>query len=367
MIYFLINNNYHLELDLRLAKQLDNYNLGLIQVPYSLDVLVKHPLFDKVLSIENKNFSSFTRFFLHPLERIQIKKRINAILKIDQNDILLVHTEIPSINQYLIQKFYDRGAKVFLLEDGTATICDNNLPVLKAGFKNKIRTLFLNYVCGLKYTSILNLGGQSLPRMQDSIFNGVIVNYGNEFKREIKLYHLNKEKENFDISFDKGAIFFSQPLYFWSLSEEDYINYIDKILSISDSFSPFYFKFHPSEKEYVKTSIEKIINLKYSKIIIIKEHIIAEKIIDKHPVKYALSFSSTSLLNLIRKGVTPVFLNNLFYQYYPSPDGLSFSDFLTSFNCYSPKTLSEIRPGFKALNKEFVNKKSYSISEILKF
>jgi hypothetical protein len=366
MIYFLINNDYHLDLDLKLAKQLKNRELGLIQVPYSLTVIKESPFFSRILCFNYKLFISIKRLVIKPFEYCRIRKELMRNLKVNSEDILLVHTEIELFNHLIIQLFYENNARVFLIEDGTATISDNNLPLQKGRIVDKVKTFFLR-LNRLKYSSILNFGHQTLPRMKDHLFKGIIVNFGESINRNIPLYHLRKEIENIEISFSKGAIFFSQPLYMWFLTEEDYIYYINEVLTISNRFSPFFFKFHPSESRFVIDRITELINKNYSGIHIIEEKIIAEMIIYKYPVNYAITFNSTASLNLINKGIIPIYLNNIFTEKFPSNDGYSFSNFLLSIKCNSPKDLNEVKPGFIAFDRIENEKRTYSISEILTF
>ncbi len=369
MIYFLINNNYHLDLDLKLADQLYDRDLGLIQVPYSLDVIEKNELFNKIICIDKKVDISIKKSIQNSLRFIKIKRFINKEISIKKNDILLIHTEIGLINLYFIQLFYRNGARIFLLEDGTATICDNNLPVNKSGYKEKIRTFILKYIYNIKHTQILNLGNQKLPRVNDYVFSGVIINYGNQINRNIPLYKLRIEKIEPNIEYDKGIMFFSQSLYMWFLSEEEYIEYIDKVLlNIHARFSPFYFKYHPSEKESVKNKLNSIIKNRYPNIKIIEENIIAEKIIENYPIKFVITINSTAALNLIKFGITPIFLNNLFLNEFPFGEGEEFAKLLITINCMSPVNLDDINPTFNAFNKlidNTDNENRLSIKEII--
>lgn len=367
MIYFLVNNNYHVDLDIKLAKQLNEFDLALIQVPYSLNIINEFPLFKKIICFNFRLHSSFKRLIMKPFDVVKIKKIIDKNILIEKEDILLVHTEIDLINQYIIQKFYDNQASVFLLEDGTSTMCAYNLIPQKGSFLDGVKTFFLQKVYHFKYTSIVKLGNQTLPIMLDSIFKGSIVNYGKEIRRKIPLYHLKQEQESLNIKYVQGGLFLSQNLYFWHISEDDYIKFIDCILKVSYNFSPFYFKFHPSEKDNVKESIRHLIITKYPNVLIVEEDIIAEKIIDKLQVKYVITINSSAALNLINKGIIPIFLNNLFNYEFPSSEGSEFSIFLNSIKCNSPKTMSEIKPDFIAIDSSVDSSVSYSINEILNF
>lgn len=366
MIYFLVNNNYHLILDLHLAKQLSGHKLGLIQIPFLLDTLSENALFDKIICLEENEYGSIRNTFFHRRNIKKLKKHIDNILKIEDTDILFVHTEIILLNQYIIQKFYNSNAKIFLLEDGTATMSDNNCEIQRTRMKEKIKTIFLRNIVGLKYTSIVSLGAQVLPRMEDYIFNGIIVNFGNRIKRNIPLYKLRQEQENLKIEYENGCIFFSQALYFWYLSEDEYIKFIEYFLfESSHKFTPFYFKFHPSEKESVKNRISLIIKDRFPNIKIIKEDLVAERLIYTYPVHYAITITSTAALNLINKNVIPIFMINIFNELYPTKDGIVFSNFLKSINCNSPKLISEVEPNFTAFSCKINEDSEYTLIEIL--
>lgn len=365
MVYFLINNDYHLYMDLMLAKQLSKFRIGLIQVPYSLNVVENNNIFSKVYLFNYKILPSLREFILHPCRIRKIFNNIDKELVPEPGDILLVHTEIDLLNQYIIQKFYNANNKIFLLEDGTATMCYYNIITHNTSIKERLKTFILKKFYRFKYTSIKNYGCEILPAMEDSIFSGVIVNFGNTIKRNIPLYKLTQAKNPFEILYDKGAVFFNQPLYFWYISEKEYISYINDLLIISQSFTPFYFKFHPADTDSMKFSITKLINEKYSNVIIISDNDIAENIINKYPVKYSVSFNSTAVLNLIDKNIVPVFLNNQFNILYPNESFTVFENFLKAINCYTPSSLAEVRPGFCAFENSIKNVKTYSIEEII--
>jgi hypothetical protein len=70
-------------------------------------------------------------------------------LFINNSDILLVHTDMDILNQYIIQKFYQCGARVYLLEDGIATITQFNMKEDRAEWKDNLRCLLLNIFTNL--------------------------------------------------------------------------------------------------------------------------------------------------------------------------------------------------------------------------
>lgn len=365
MIYFLVNNNYHLDLDKKLANQLSDQELGLIQVPYSLNVITESEIFSSVIYFPHKIIPSIINFFIHPFRIIDIQNMVKEKLKPNSNDILLVHTDMDLLNQYIIEIFYNAKAKIFLLEDGTATMTMYNIRPQKPNIKERIKAIILQYAYKFKYTQIANYGSYTIPVMKDFVFNGVIVNFGESILRDIPLFKIAQKKENLNIIHKSGSIFFNQPLYFFYLTEDEYLKFVSDLLQMSKNFTPFYFKFHPSDSEGFKRKMTKLIRENYTDITIIPENEIAENIVNKYPVRYAITINSTSALNLINKGLVPIFLNNLFNNAYSNENSEAFKRFLKSIDCNSPQALSEVKPGFFAFSKISDNENRQSIKTIL--
>lgn len=365
MIYFLINNNYHLHLDMKLAQQLPNFELGLIQIPYALNAIEESNLFHKIYYYPDRLVGSIKDLLLNPKKIKNIIKKVDIELIPQNNDVLLVHTEMDLLNQYIIKKFYKAGSKIFLLEDGTATVCYYNMLTGKISFKENFRKFLLKYFYRFDYLKFKKYGAQTLPEMKNFIFKGVILNHGDNIKRNIPLYTLKPVEQPIKFLNQNGAIFFSQAMYLWFLREEQYIAYIDDLLSVASHFCIFYFKFHPSDNEDVKNKIIEIIEKKHPNVIILYEKDIAENIIEKYPVKYAITFNSTSALNLINRGIVPIFINKMFSKLYPDDSFEAFGQFLKSINCHSPSNLNDIKPGFVAFPSNEKEQKKYSLIDII--
>lgn len=366
MIYFLVNNNYHVNLDMKLAKELVNYKLGLIQVPYSLDVIKESDFFSDIYIYEERLITSFKNIFCKPKKIKNIFQRVDNTLFINNSDILFVHTDMDILNQYIIQKFYQCGARVYLLEDGIATITQFNMKEDRAEWKDNLRCLLLKYIYKLKYLKIIKYGVLNQAVMEDFIFNGVIVNHGDTIKRKIPLFKLISDQKQITVVHENGAIFFNQPLYLFYLSEDKFINYLEDFLATSYNFSPFYFKFHPSDTESFKSSISELIKCKFENIKVILENDIAEEIVFKYPVRYAITISSTAAFNLMNSGIVPIYLNEMLNNRHPDEAFNAFSKFLESINCYVPKKLEEIKPGFVAFAKKNKSVDAVSLTDIIK-
>jgi hypothetical protein len=350
---------------MQLVKELSNFELSLIQIPYSLNIMRKSDVFSNIYTYEERLITSLKNIFFKPNSLKNIFRRVDETLFPDKADILFVHTDMDILNQYIIQKFYKCGAKVYLVEDGIATITQFNMEEKAAEFKDILRCFFLKYIYGFKYLKIIKYGVMTQPVMEDFVFNGVLINYGDTIKRKIPLYKLISTQKQIEIMHVKGAIFFNQPLYLFYMSEKEFIDYIESFLLISCNFFPFYFKFHPSDSDSFKASIVELIKEKFENIVILLEDIIAEEIVYKYPVRYVITISSTSAFNLMSSGVVPIFINNMLNKVYPNDNFNAFGQFLKSINCNSPVEISEIKPGFSAFSSIKEHENRYSIIDII--
>jgi hypothetical protein len=365
MVYFLVNNDYHVNLDEKLAVQLNGLELGLIQVPYSLKVINNSTIFKKIFVFPDQLNTSLKWMLFNFSKNKNILKKVDDDLTITSHDVLLVHTEMDMLNQYIINKFNNADAKIFLIEDGTASMCYFNMKTHKPAFKDDLRFLMLKYCYKFKNFQFKKYGVETLPVMPDSIFKGLIVKRGDSINRNIPLFKLAPFLEKINIVHENGAKFFSQPFYLFFMSEERYVEVVDHFLEASKSFSPFYFKFHPSESDNVKKLLTSLINNKYKEITIITEDDIAENLIDKYPVKYAITFNSTAVFNILEKGIVPIFLNSMLNNLIPDDSFVAFDFFLSSIKCNVPSSIEQIKPGFEAFEKEIENSNTHKLIEII--
>jgi hypothetical protein len=362
MIYFLVNNNYHLDFDFKLIESLNSADLALIQVPFSLDIKKGVNRFSKVYHFSNTVSLSVVK----PLNFSKVRKSIKNQLILSKTDILFVHTDIVLLNQYIIQRFLDVEAKVYLVEDGTATMCTYNIKSEKASLKEQFKAFILRNLYGLNYLNVAKFGVETLFGMDDKVFKGLLVNYGKETLRNIPVYNLRREMEVFEIKYPNGGIFFNQGLYIWFCTELEYVAFLKAILKISYNFHPFYFKFHPSDTNSIILEITKLIKENFQNVIIISDDENAESIINKYPVKYAITFNSTSALNLITKGIKPIFLNNFFNSQFPDKSLDEFNKFVYSVGLKLPNSLQEVNANFEPMSDSFYNDKiSCTFTQIL--
>ncbi|MDQ5929211.1 MAG: hypothetical protein QG594_989, partial [Bacteroidota bacterium] len=140
MIYFLINNNYHLY-DVKLhLNNLANFKVSLLQVPHTLDEITNDiaALFVEVFTFQRLIESKLNYVNIFRLSKLY--KNIKNSLHIGSNDVLFVYTEYELLNHYLIACFKNAGAKVYIIDEGIATyltysmLSDKPVPV-KERFK----------------------------------------------------------------------------------------------------------------------------------------------------------------------------------------------------------------------------------------
>jgi hypothetical protein len=363
VIYFLINNNYHLDFDNPLIQELKDYQIGLILIPFRFDKNQNNlDVFSEIHEYENNVNLSFFNFF-------SIKRFLNKIknkIKVNAEDILFVHTDMVLLNQFFIYKFYNSGAKIFLLEDGTASICDFNIIPQRAKIKSRLKCLVLKYFLGFKNTNVKKYGAQDLFRIDDFYFKMMLLKYGNLTLREIPIRQLCLPGPKLDIMFPDGAIFFNSPFYLIYTNEDIYIEYLKDILFFSDRFNPFFFTFHPFDTPFFKDKIKDLFKDNFKNIQILPDGI-AEKIIKDYTTKFSISINSTASYNLMERGITPIFLNNLFLNHFSDPSFEQFKALLYSIGYVSPKSLDEVSPSFSPLeNVDLTNKNRISIKQVLK-
>lgn len=362
MIYILINNQYHVYDYNQWIDEFKSQKISLIQIPHSLNTVTKDNKFEKIYTYSRFLRNIFSLFHFSRISKIH-KKITNEILP-NENDVLLVYTEYEILNQYIINLFYKANAKIWLLEDGLATMTLCNSHFSGSNYKSKIYQFVLRYLYKYKYLKIYDLPDPT-PLMDDMVFSGVCVKLGKSIKRQIPLFHiLNKNiLELTELKSDK-AIFINNDMYNFFCTFEDYIEIIEKtLIALSPNFSEFYFKFHPRESQYfidlIKQKIKNIPNIKF-----LETEGIIEDQVDFIKPKYAFSFVSAALINLFHKGITPVFLYETDHRISNDKFVKEIKYFLQSVN-YKPINKIEDFTIHYNCGLETENKESKSLFEII--
>jgi len=362
MLYFCVNNNYDVMLDKKLIENIDEETC-LIQVPFYLDTNDIDG-FSTVIKFNNSDMLSFSRFLFHFKKILSVKEEIIEKLKITSNDILFIHTDTVLINNIIIEHFYSNKCKIYLLEDGVATMTDYNISSLKLNFIDRLRIFLFSKMYNTPNLGMVNIGVEKQLRINDNLFNGLIVTFGDKTLRKIPVYKVKLNYEKVNIEYHKGAIFLNQNFYPYYFNEEEFIDFLKEILIISARYQPFYFKFHQNDSVTMRNKIIFMIKKEYPDVSIIEENIPAEKIIKTYPVKYSITFFSTASINHLRYGLIPIFLVDLILQKKYFTELNIFKMFLDNINCKYPKMIEEINSNYNSLSCFEVDAKAISFKTI---
>ncbi|HQG76615.1 MAG TPA: polysialyltransferase family glycosyltransferase [Bacteroidales bacterium] len=355
MIYFLINNTFHQYTTNLLIKTLKEPELGLIQIPYSLNPVLEDVRFKKIITLEKLPHSieylkNFPRLLIKLILRnhkivTEAKKKI----KPGKKDILFVFTETELLNSIIINTFKRKRATIFLIEDGLASYLYYNMKSDPFSKRVKALKVLIRLVYGLKGFSPFNVNGYFYPQISDKYFSGICYFYPITIKRQIQVFKLmNPVKPLIFNSKYTNAIFLSQPIYYRFVSLDNYLVSLDLIFSnIASCFAVIYVKLHPDERDNgIGTKISGITK-KYSNVRLIHTSDIVENIIQDINTSYAISFSSTALMSLAFFGIEPIYLYHLF-NFMEGETSQYLTTYLKTLNYNFPQSFLDIKPGYKS-------------------
>lgn len=354
MIYFLVNNTFHLTHARKLADEIRDYQLGLIQVPYSLRPVEKDERFRTILTFARM---PYTFEFLKdwPSRLIpNLKRGVERIRPVKKNlrpsrtDTLFVYTETELLNQVIIKEFKDKGAKIFLLEDGAAT---STYFGMESDPLSKRATLFkwvVRAIYGIKGYYPFNVEGYYYPIMSDRCFSGLCLNLPYQILRNIPVFALRKEvtqaarRRN-----PRSAIFLNQPIYSFYTDFDRYLNSIDTILAnISRRFDKIIFKYHPDDLGSGKVAeISRAVG-KYPNITTLETESVVEDLIEQLDVSYAISYFTSALWSLIWYGVQPIYVYHLLHIFNDNRILNSRTRHLASCGYNFPSSFDDVKPGY---------------------
>lgn len=364
MLYFCVNNNYHLDFERQIIDSFSDCKT-LIQVPFSLD-LNDTDSYDNIIKFDYNNSISLRRLIFKITELKTIINEISSQLAITKADTLFIHTDNVIVNAIIIELFAKYHARIVLLEDGTATMCDYNEIPSKTPCIDAIRGFILRHIYGLRNTFVVSYRGDKRLRLDDTLFHYLIVSWGNKTLRQIPLINIGIGEISRRRYTSSGAIFFNQAMYLFICTEQEYLEIISQMLRLSITFNPFYFKFHPHDTQTMQESIRNLIRDYFPSVKILEEKMTAEQIVDKYDVKYSVSYASTSTLNHIKKGLVPIFLADVFDQIKPTGVHDEFKTFLNIIGCQYPKSLEQVGSEYYSLEKLIKDDQLMNRSDLLK-
>jgi len=311
LIYFLVNNNYHLIDVYNHSEGLKDYEKSLIQIPHTLECVNENKHFKNIYTFETP-FKGLKNYF----NIFKVKKKERDILKqlnINENDILFVYTEYEILNQYIMKLFKDVVAKVYVIEDGgfptylTYGVKNEG----KLSFKEKIQLFYLKYIIGYKFVKFLKYNNVVFPQINEKYIDGVLLYLDVNIIRNVKKFLISKSQKKLNLDENK-AVFLNEKMYDYYCSKEDYVTILDDCISkMTQKFAKVYFKFHPRETYDNKKWQLEVLN-RYPTVKIIEENTAIEYLLEKYDTKYIFSFLSAALLNVNSMNAVPVYI----YHFY---------------------------------------------------
>jgi len=304
LIYFIVNNDFHVEYVLSLIEKHKYKNISIIRIPYSLKKTCTE-ISNNVITI-NTPFRTKNKFW-NPINFYNIKKYINKNIKIQKDDIFIFFTEYDPINQYIIYKAKRNKAKTILVEEGIATYYTFlNSHKYELNFLEFIKLKYLQYIVGFHYFNYIKIGDKLFAQMNDKYIDNILLCLDININRNIKRIKIEFPSKKIDNLNNDRAVFLNQPLYESYLTEEEYFLTINKLISIiSKRHNEIYFKFHPRDNEIIKKNLYSIINQDNVHFI---DEISINDFILLHKPKYAYGVFSDALLKLYYQGLTVTFM-----------------------------------------------------------
>jgi hypothetical protein len=313
LIYFMVNNNYQLLDVYEHCKNLKSYDISLIQIPHTLDIVAKHSIFARVYTFESPFKGLMNALNIANVRMVE--KDIEKSLIFTERDTLFFYTEYEVLNQFVIRTFKAVGGLVYLIEDGglptylTYGVKSN----AKLNIRERLKLFYFNYVVQYDFVEFLKYNNVIFPQINEKYIDGVLLYLDVSIVRNIKKHLISRSRNDLKLDESK-AIFLNEKMYNSYCSKEEYRLILeDCFKKMINNFNKVYFKFHPRESESNKLWQLEIL-AKYPSIELISDNAPIEKLLEEYQAKYIFSFLSAALLNINALGGIPVYLYPLYEQ-----------------------------------------------------
>ena len=299
MIYFIVNNDFHVDHIEYYTKQLNHEDMTIIRIPYALNkdclnitenVMTFHTPFRRTGLIK-RIYSSY-----------RIKKRIKKTLIFNEKDKIVLLTEYDPLTQYIVYLAKEKRAITILLQEGISTYCTNVLAnKSKFSLWEKMKLITFKKLYGFSYFKQVKYGARIFPQMDDVYIDKIILYFNMRSDRDIEKIVLNSPYERLENLDARVALFLNQPIYGLYLSQEKYFDILNsEILEILNNFKKVIFKFHPHDQEDIKKKIRLLFIEK--NIVFSEGHLTLEETMKNYKPLNVFSFFSDSLLRLKLQG-----------------------------------------------------------------
>ena len=309
MIYFIVNNNYHVvDFDGHLAR-LQKNEVSLIEIPHALDMNARTDIkrFTYIRARKNGLVAQILNFLSNV-------RQINQEIHPAKGDFLFMYTEYEILNQYMAYRFKKFCANVYLIEDGGfGTYVPFRLTVSESlTLKEWIKRELYRLLPGLSRMRLHKLNGHIFPWMVDENIDGVCTYEHVALKRQIKTILLQRNHKTPITLIPSRTVFLNEPIYGVYQSTEEYISGLRQIMeALCGKFDEVFFKFHPRETVEWRIKIQSHVLSRYPKLIIMEENSAVEILVDKYRPAVASSYFCSALLSLSDRGVEPLYLYHL--------------------------------------------------------
>lgn len=310
MIYFLINNNHqYYDLELHLS-HIDKHDVSLIEIPYTLDER-EHSGFLSVFQYPRASISGLIAQVQHFIRQ---SKRVDQEIRPSKGDVIFIYTEYDLLNQYIVTHFKKNGAKVYLIEDGgLATYVPFRMFESEPlSVREEIKQWIYRKLPNLRTLRLHKLNGHIFPWMADTYIDGVCIYRPVPIRRNIQTILLQRPIQPQVEPIQSTVVFLNEQMYHSYQKADEYLKGLRRIMeSLCHSFDNVFFKFHPREAEEWRRRIMHDVLSHFPSSHVIEENTGVEAVIDRYRPSVVASYFSAGLLNLLNRGVEPLYLYHL--------------------------------------------------------
>lgn len=314
MIYFLVNNSYHLIDATEHVKQ--GLKASLIVVPHKI-VHEESGLFQSIIEVNSPYTGTLSRTIrgvaIQAFSSYQARKRIKKYLSINPTDALVCYTEHEPLNQFIVRFFKKSLAQTYLMDDGVASYVNNQSKkseqlTLKEIFSQSVTRATLA-ACYFQYFKIEN---ELYPRMDDQYFDGLLYYSPVSVRRQIPRIIVSRPQAKV-FSADDSLVYLSQPLYQLKNIDIDWLfkNTCKILTQLAKKFPKVLFKYHPRDDQEWRRRIEGFLLDSSIAVELLMEDGPVESLLERYQFRFAASLNSTALFQLAAYGVEPIFLYHL--------------------------------------------------------
>jgi hypothetical protein len=341
MLYFLVNNNFHLIDAEEHLKVLKKFKTTLIKIPhqltisstYSFDLVVEFP----VLIRKPKDYLNLPRIFKLHREIDNLFKDVKSV------DTLIFYTEYELLSHYIVTLFKKKGAKVVLIEEGIPTyLTFTGKYDLSPSLKQKLLGYYLRYVLGYSNSKMVRIDGWPVNILADSQIDQLLLYTDIKIRRNVPTALLELKKIDFKQLNSNTALFLNEPMYKYFANFFEYLTIVEDILgNLSLKFEKVYFKFHPRETIEARNDIKKTIE-KYPKVSVIDDNQPVEFMIESIGAKYVVSFAAQTLLYLSNSNCVVLYVFHIYPKLMSAPTFVRLKNVIDNMSYIFMNNWSEI-------------------------